>query len=179
MARRSSGSGGRDVGTSFPASSAWDKLGFLLWHATLEWQRQVAAALKTLDLTHVQFVLLAGTNWLEERGHPPSQRELADHSGTDAMMTSQVVRALERAGLVRRLPDPDDARVKRLSTTAEGADLARRAVALVEDVDRRVFGEVDDLDELRVALRAVAARDETGRPLSDIADELRRGADRA
>ena len=30
--------------------------GFLLWHATLRWQRGVAAALQPLDLTHVQFV---------------------------------------------------------------------------------------------------------------------------
>ncbi len=179
MARRPSESGGRELGTSFPASSAWDKLGFLLWHATLEWQRQVSAALKSLDLTHVQFVLLAGTNWLEQRSGPPSQRELADHSGTDAMMTSQVVRALERAGLVRRLPDPDDARVKRVSTTPQGADLARRAVALVEDVDRRVFGEVDDLDRLRIALRSVAGRDEFGRPLAGTADAPGAGAERA
>jgi hypothetical protein len=36
-----------------------DSPGFLLWHATLRWQRGVARALKPLELTHVQFVLLA------------------------------------------------------------------------------------------------------------------------
>lgn len=151
--------------TSFPASSAWDKPGFLLWHATLEWQRQVAAALRDVGLTHVQFVLLAGTHWLEQRSGPPSQRELADHAGTDAMMTSQVVRALERAGLLVRSSDPDDARVKRLTTTAGGADLARRAVGLVEQVDQRVFGAVDDLEALQRALRRVAGRDDSGQLL--------------
>ena len=151
--------------TSFPASSAWDKPGFLLWHATLEWQRQVAASLRDLELTHVQFVLLAGTHWLEQRSGPPSQRELADHAGTDAMMTSQVVRALERAELLVRSADPDDARVKRLTTTPAGADLARRAVGLVEEVDRRVFGAVDDLDVLQRALRRVAGRDDAGQLL--------------
>lgn len=154
------------VTTTFPASSAWDKPGFLLWHATLEWQRQVAAALRDLELTHVQFVLLAGTHWLEQRSGPPSQRELADHAGTDAMMTSQVVRALERAALLVRSSDPADARIKRLTTTPAGADLARRAVGLVEDVDRRVFGTVDDLDGLQRALRRVAGRDDSGQLLS-------------
>ena len=38
--------------------------GFLLWHVTLRWQRDIAAALAPLDLTHVQFVLLASTWWL-------------------------------------------------------------------------------------------------------------------
>jgi hypothetical protein len=35
--------------------------GFLLWHARLRWQRDIAQALAPLDLTHVQFVLLACT----------------------------------------------------------------------------------------------------------------------
>ena len=39
-----------------------DSPGFLLWHATLRWQRGVAQALAPLDLTHVQFVLLAATS---------------------------------------------------------------------------------------------------------------------
>jgi len=37
--------------------------GFLLWHVTLGWQRDVTASLKPLGLTHVQFVLLATTWW--------------------------------------------------------------------------------------------------------------------
>jgi DNA-binding MarR family transcriptional regulator len=152
---------------AFPASEAWDKPGFLLWHATLQWQRDVSSALKELSLTHVQFVLLAGTHWLERHGGPPSQRELADHSATDAMMTSQVVRALEQAGWLVREADPVDARVKRLRTTPAGADLARRAVELVEAVDARVFAGIGDLDRFRRALRSVARRDDSGRPIAE------------
>jgi DNA-binding MarR family transcriptional regulator len=153
--------------TQYPESSAWEKLGFLLWHATLEWQRQVSASLKAVDLTHVQFVLLAGTLWLEQRGSPPSQRELADHAGTDAMMTSQVVRTLESAGLIQRTSDPADARIKRLRTTEAGTRLARSAVARVEAVDALVFAGVSDLSALRNALLNVAGRDQTGRPVAD------------
>ena len=147
---------------AFPASSAWEKPGFLLWHATLEWQRQVAAALKEVDLTHVQFVLLAGTVWIEQRTGPPSQRELADHAGTDAMMTSQVVRVLERRELLERTLDPIDTRVKRLSATDEGAALARKAVGLIERVDVAAFAGVDDLPEFVHGLRSIAQRDASG-----------------
>lgn len=146
----------------FPESSAWDKLGFLLWHATLEWQRQVSQALKPLGLTHAQFVLLAGTCWLDERVGSPSQRELADHAGTDAMMTSQLVRTLEREGLLERFGDDHDARVKRLRATAEGARLAREAVAIVEAVDRAAFADVTGLEAFRRGLRSVARRDASG-----------------
>jgi hypothetical protein len=37
--------------------------GFLLWRVGLAWQRLMTATLKPLDLTHVQFVLLASSWW--------------------------------------------------------------------------------------------------------------------
>jgi DNA-binding MarR family transcriptional regulator len=151
---------------AFPAGSAWDRPGFVLWHATLRWQREVAAVLKPLGLTHVQFVLLAGTHWLEtHEGRGPSQRALADHAGTDAMMTSQVVRALEKQGLLRRQADDDDARVRRLRTTAKGRRLAVRAVEDVAALDDRLFGTLSDLDGLLDVLRQLADRDEQGATL--------------
>lgn len=139
--------------------SAWDSPGFLLWHATLRWQRAVAAALGPLGLTHVQFVLLAGAWWLMQRGERPSQRELADHSGTDPMMTSQVVRVLEGRGLVRREADEADARVRRLAVTQDGEALAREAVRVVEAADEGYFAAVPDSEELVALLGGLAGRE--------------------
>ncbi|MFD9359526.1 MarR family winged helix-turn-helix transcriptional regulator [Streptomyces sp. NPDC060031] len=116
--------------------------GFLLWHATLRWQRDIAAALAPLGLTHVQFVLLACTWWLNGQGEHPNQQALARQAGTDVKMTSQVVRTLEDKGLVAREVDPADTRAKRLRVTGAGAELAPRAVAAVEGVDARFFGPV-------------------------------------
>jgi DNA-binding MarR family transcriptional regulator len=116
--------------------------GFLLWHAALRWQRRIAAVLAPLDLTHVQFVLLASTWWLNEQGQEPNQVALAAHAGTDIKMTSQVIRALERKGLVRRTVDPIDTRARRLAVTAAGAALAPTAVAAVEAADRAFFDGV-------------------------------------
>ncbi len=149
---------------SFPERTAWDRPGFLLWHATLRWQREVAEALKPLELTHVQFVLLAGTAWLTTHVGPPSQRELADHAGTDAMMTSQVVRALEKRRLMARTDDPSDARVKRLRCTPKGRALAQRAVAEVQGVDDRFFGPEHSRAGTVEVLRALAGRDADGAP---------------
>jgi hypothetical protein len=56
-------------------------------------RRSPAKALAPLDLTHVQFVLLASTWWLNEQGARPTQVELATQAGADVKMTSQVVRA--------------------------------------------------------------------------------------
>jgi DNA-binding MarR family transcriptional regulator len=147
------------------ASSSWDSSpGFLLWHATLRWQRSITAALKPLGLTHVQFVLLASAWWLGKNAEPPSQRELADHAGTDAMMTSQVVRTLESKGLIDRTADPADSRVKRLHVTQSGRTVALRAIEEVEAADRDYFRQVAHPDLLIPQLRSLALPGTATRP---------------
>lgn len=127
--------------------------GFLLWHATLRWQRGVAAALGPLDLTHVQFVLLACTWWANNNGEHPNQLTLAHQAGTDVKMTSQVLRTLEGKGLIEREVDPADTRAKRLRVTDKGAELAPQAVAAVEGVDAEFFQPVALNDALSLLAR--------------------------
>ena len=153
----------RDSLTRFPETSAWDRTGFLLWHAMLEWRRKVTSALEEVGLTYVQFSLLASTSYLIHRGPAPSQAELAEHAGMDVMMTSQVVRTLERERLVKRTADKNDARVKRIVTTAKGQSVVSDAVRIVNDMNDEVFGLVEDLDRFKEALRLVADRDVEGR----------------
>jgi DNA-binding MarR family transcriptional regulator len=135
-----------------------DSPGFLLWHVTLRWQRDITAALAPLDLTHVQFVLLATAWWLNSHGDDPNQLTLARQAGTDVKMTSQVLRKLETKGLIRREVDSADTRAKRLRVTDRGADLAARAIAAVESADAKFFHPVPDLAALLATLRPLAGR---------------------
>jgi DNA-binding MarR family transcriptional regulator len=125
-----------------------DSPGFLLWHATLRWQRGIAQALAPLDLTHVQFVLLACTWWLNEQGERPNQIALAAQAGTDVKMTSQVVRSLERKKLIEREVDAADTRARRLHVTKRGAQLALHAIAIVEQIDSEFFADVPERQAL-------------------------------
>lgn len=122
--------------TAFPDASA--SPGLALWRATNAWQRVVRAALAPHGLTHVQFVLLASLTWMD-RSESVTQRDLAAHAGTDVMMTSQVLRALEAKGYVTRTPHPTDGRAMALAPTAAGVELANRANADVEAADRDYF----------------------------------------
>jgi DNA-binding MarR family transcriptional regulator len=150
------------------ASQAPLSLGFLLWHATLRWQRLIVASLRPLELTHVQFVLLAVLWWfVTVLGERPSQRALAEQAGTDPMMTSQVVRALERKGLVVRSRDPRDSRALQLALTPEGQRLAVKAIAVVEAADAEFFAAAPDPHGLPAALVALAGL--AGRPLPTLA----------
>ena len=114
--------------------------GFLLWRATLSWQRQIRAALKPHDLTHVQFVLLASLWRLEDHERrPPTQAGIAQHARIDQMMTSQVIRKLESRGLLERAHDAIDSRARFLKLTQSGREAVGRAAADVEAVDVEYF----------------------------------------
>lgn len=128
----------RNGGFASEYSAPQDSPGFLLWQATNRWQAAQRAALKPFQLTHVQFVLLASLTWLTTKG-PVTQRQLADLAATDPMMTSQVLRNLERRGLVKRAPDPSDGRARALTVTPSGRRLANRAVVAVEACDNAFF----------------------------------------
>lgn len=129
--------------------------GFLLWRATLRWQRMIAGALAPLGLTHVQFVLLACAWWLNESGAQPSQVEVARQAGTDVKMTSEVLRGLERKGLLDREPDEIDARARRVIVTRKGKVLAPKAIAVVEAVDAEFFGPVSSKEAITLLARLV------------------------
>lgn len=133
-----------------------DSPGFLLWHVTLRWQREIAAVLAPLDLTHVQFVLLTTTWWLNSQGQDPNQLGVATHAGTDVKMTSQVLRKLEAKSLIERETDTADTRAKRLRVTDRGARLAEQAVAAVEAADAAFFRSVPDVGALLAMLRPLA-----------------------
>lgn len=133
--------------------------GFLLWRTTMRWERVMAEALAPYALTHTQFVLLACTWWLGREGEPVSQARVSAFSGSDARMTSEVVRRLEAQGLVSRVTDPADRRVRRLVVTDRGAEVARVSVAAVEDADGAFFGRASGslVEDLR-SLSGVAVR---------------------
>jgi DNA-binding MarR family transcriptional regulator len=113
--------------------------GFLLWRVSNLWQRQQRAALHPLDLTHVQFVLLASVAWLTREGEPVTQVRLAQHAGADPMMTSQVVRSLAERGLMIRERHPGDTRAVSLRLTPVGHETLAMALPLVEAVDAAFF----------------------------------------
>lgn len=125
--------------TDFPEGPATSP-GFLLWHATLRWQRAMAEALQQHDLTHAQFVLLASTWWLNGQEERPSQSRLSELTGSDPRMTSEVVRRLAAKGLLQRDQDPSDSRAKVLRVTPSGAAVAVAAIGSVEAADAAFFG---------------------------------------
>jgi DNA-binding MarR family transcriptional regulator len=84
--------------------------------------RLLARELVGSDLTRTQVSILFA---LVRRGEH-RLGDLAEREGVNPTMLSRVVAALEAAGLVQRLPDPQDRRAALVAATAAGARLYER-----------------------------------------------------
>lgn len=113
--------------------------GFLLWQVSTQWQRHIRTALKGHGLTHIQFVLLASTVWMEDHGRKVNQNALSKLTTVDKMMVSDVVRALEKKRLIQRKAMPGDARAFLIGPTHLGVTLVQKAIKTVEEADEAFF----------------------------------------
>jgi len=128
----------------FQFQSPNDSPGFLLWQVSHLWQRSLNAGLRQIGLTHVQFVLLAGLEWLSYSQENVTQVQLASHAKADVMMTSNVLRSLEKKGFVTREIHPTDTRAKCLALTETGREVLLKTVKIVDQIDSDFFSVLNN-----------------------------------
>ena len=116
-------------------------VGFVLWRVVHRWMREVDRALLALDLTHLQFTTLAMVAWMGQAGEAATQSELARFADVHPMQLSHMLKALESKGMVVRMRNTSDIRAKHIEITGAGLKVLRKALPIVIDVQRRLFGE--------------------------------------
>jgi DNA-binding MarR family transcriptional regulator len=125
--------------------------GYLVWRLANKWRVAVDRTLAPLGLTHAQYVLLASLFGIERAGRRPSQRELADHTGLEALYVSKLARTLEADGLIERTRDLADTRAVRLALTDRGHEAVRPALDLVQELLDRLLAPLGGQDDPRAA----------------------------
>ncbi|MET8966220.1 MarR family winged helix-turn-helix transcriptional regulator [Streptomyces sp. NPDC004096] len=139
--------------------------GFLVWRLSMKWRVAVDRAVAPLGLTHAQYALVATLFGMRRGGLRPSQRQLADHTGLEALYVSKLARALEAAGLVDRVRDPADPRAVQLSLTTEGQQVARRAIQVVQRLHEQFLQPLGGPDSARTQAFTDELRTLLGAPL--------------
>ncbi len=129
-----------------------ESTGFLLWKATNLWQREIKKTLKKFDLTHTQFVVLAGSYWLSNRNRNITQVEIAEFIGIDKMMTSNVIRKLIEKKFLKRRAHKTDTRAKVIHLTDKGIQVLKKSVEEVENFDISFFGKLSDKNKFNKEL---------------------------
>ncbi len=107
-----------------------------------------------LELTPEQAGLIKHLN--EEQGI--NQRELAANLFKDVGAITRLVDALEKKGLLKRMPDPNDRRSHRLELTPAGQKKSRQIGELQAALKERLFeclspGEEEELASLLLKLK--------------------------
>jgi DNA-binding MarR family transcriptional regulator len=116
-------------------------IGFVLWRVTHRYERELEQALRPLDLTHLQFTLLALVAWMQKQGDLPSQAELARTGDIHVMQVSNVLKALEAKALIVRSVAERNTTAKSVTLNVEGMERLRAAFPIAIDVQHRLFGE--------------------------------------
>lgn len=117
--------------------------GFLLWHISTSWRSAIEATLKKFNLTHPQFVVLASTGWLTSKGDHTTQVTIGKMTGLDPNTTSQVLKGMEKKGLIKRAPS-SDRRAKSVSLTPVGLQILQEALPAVEQADGIFFQSLQE-----------------------------------
>jgi len=120
--------------------------GFLLWHVSTTWRSRIEKTLKTLGLTHPQFVVLASLGWLTKGGERVTQAAVGKLAGLDPNTMSQIFKGLEKKHLIERKPSTDT-RAKNPLLTKKGEQIVKKALPLVEQEDRAFFQNLTKSEE--------------------------------
>ncbi|MDU5734371.1 MAG: MarR family transcriptional regulator [Veillonella sp.] len=97
-----------------------------------KWHFTIKQALKELNLTHPQFVVLASLAYLSQHDNEVTQVMISKLSGIDVMTVSQILSLLEKRGFVERKEHSRDTRAKAVLLNEKGSEILQKAVPLVE-----------------------------------------------
>lgn len=131
----------RDLFANETLGAPENAVGFVLWRVVHRYVREIDRALAPVDLTHLQFTVLALAGWMARTNERVTQSDLARFGDIHPMQVSLLLKALEGKGMVARITDASDTRAKRVAVTEAGVAALRQAMPLAIAVQRRIFGE--------------------------------------
>lgn len=137
----------------FHFESPEESLGYLIWQTSMQWQRQMNRALVEVGITHTQYVILIALAWLSRSSEQVTQVEIADHSNTDRMMVSKILRTLEKNQWIDRKEHPTDTRAKCVYLTNEGKKILQKAIDIKTLANDHFFKKLKNPKEFQNELQ--------------------------
>ncbi|MCD8265112.1 MAG: MarR family winged helix-turn-helix transcriptional regulator [Tannerellaceae bacterium] len=139
-----------------PIEQPDDQLGYLLMQASLLKLCVVNGALKKLNVTYIQFIILAAILELGATETYVTQQLVSSRRRLDKAMVSNVVKSLINKNLIRRTEHPTDHRAVVLTLTGEGVAIAREGKEITKEIDHNFFTKVNR-NALQRALKKLLA----------------------
>ena len=120
-----------------------EAIGLLFMRTYNKWHGEIKKQLKTIGITHPQFVILTTLGYSLQYEEEVTQIMLAKLAGMDVMSVSQIIILLEKKELVSRKEHSKDTRAKSVSITKKGQAILNNALPVVENIDINFFGTLN------------------------------------
>ncbi|MDH6364672.1 DNA-binding MarR family transcriptional regulator [Enterococcus sp. PF1-24] len=119
--------------------SSNESIGFSFVKVYNLWHKAIKDELKTIHLTHPQFIVLASLGYLSQTATEVTQVDISKKADIDVMTVSTIIRNLEKAQLLFRQESLHDTRAKAVKMTEKGQTTLTQALPIVENIDKRFF----------------------------------------
>lgn len=116
---------------------------FTFAQAYFTWKRITDRALEAVGLTHTQYVFMGTLFELEKHQDKATQNDLARLTNSDVTMTSQILRTLQKRGLVLREQIEGDERAKYSSLSPAGKKLVKKAAEIMKTNEKEYFAPIE------------------------------------
>ena len=135
-----------------PQPSQEPRLSYLVGRLDRALRLRIEEAVKPHGLTVPQYTTLS----VLQRQSGLSNAQLARRAMTTPQSMSEVIAALDRAGLIRREADPAHGRIIRTGLTAAGEAVLAECEPLITNIESQMLAELSngDRDRLPVILRS-------------------------
>lgn len=121
--------------------SVFHQLRLVLQEHQAQWTSRLAAA-GLPECTKPQYALLRSA-W----AYPGlDQAAAGQFTGTDKSTVVSVIDRMERRGLIRRVPDPEDRRKRRLYLTPDGEDLLASMIPVVDQLNEDMLARLSSTE---------------------------------
>jgi DNA-binding MarR family transcriptional regulator len=137
---------------SVPPERRDPAISYLIGRMELAVRRNLSEGLASVGITLPQYTALSV---LRDRG-ALSNAQLARRVLITPQSTIKVIAALEKKGLITRVPDPDHGRILRTLLTPNGQDVLEACDRVAEQVEGRMLEDLspDQRETLRFGLKA-------------------------
>lgn len=119
-----------------------ESTGLLFMRTYNRWHGEVKKQLRQLGITHPQFVILTSLGYSLQFNEEVTQITLAKMAGMDVTTVSQIIKLLEKNGLIARNEHTRDTRAKSVTLTEKGQEMLKQALPVVEKIDIAFFGSL-------------------------------------
>jgi MarR family transcriptional regulator for hemolysin len=138
----------------------WAEFAPLLMICGRGWRRALNAVLTAHNLSDASAAPLIS---LLRHGDRIPQGVLAERVGVEGPTLVRVLDGLEHDGLICRVPDEADRRIKLVQLTTAGTAVAMRAETCAAELRERILGDIEprEFDAALAVLRAIAAKTAT------------------